>query len=142
MADEETNGEPDLETARSRTNAQLKLIEAAVGTENFGWYTSGEGTGNTGERADFSYLFRPGHVLVRTQDLDRVQAVLTGSTPVPDREFTGITLLRLGPDDSDVPTALRRLDREAVPGLATPDHIFYVTPAKCCPATAAGGRAG
>lgn len=133
MADEETNGEPDLETARGRTDAQLKLIEAAVGTENFGWYTSGEGVGNSGERADFSYLFRREHVLVRTDDLDRVQAVLSGSVPV--QEYTGITLLQLGPDDSDVPTALRRLDREAVPGLATPDHIFYVTPAKCCPAT-------
>ena len=133
MADEETNGELDLETARRRTNTQLDLIEAAVGSENFGWYTPGSGSGNSGERADFSYLFKRGHVLVRTDDLDRVRAVLTGSEPV--QEYTGIMLLQLGADEPDVPEALRRLDRETVPGLATPDHIFHVTPAKCCPAT-------
>jgi hypothetical protein len=135
MADSESQREPlDPETARRRTAAQLDIIEAAVGPENFGWYSDGE-RGNEGNREDFRYLYRTGHVVVRDQDVAQVVSVLRGAEPMQNEDTTeGITLLALPPDDSDVPSALRRLDRELVPGLATPDHILYVTPASCCPA--------
>jgi subtilisin family serine protease len=136
MADPDSQREPlDPETTRGRARVQLDIIEAAVGRETFGWYSEGE-RGNEGSREDFRYLFRRGHVVVRDQDVELVQSVLRGAEPVQNEDTTdGVTLLALPPDDSDVPSALRRLDRELVPGLATPDHILYVTPASCCPAT-------
>lgn len=137
MADYGAKDEPDdQEIARGRTRSQLEIVQRAVGEENFGWYTGGEDADNQGDWADFRYIFRRFHVLVRDEEVERVRGILRGAEIVEDDNTTdGITQLRLPEEESDVTQALRRLDREAAPGLATPDHILWVTPASVCPAT-------
>lgn len=91
-------------------------------------------------RADGSldYLYRRGVLLVRDEDSSGVATTL-GAEPAPDdrgQRLRGLTVLRL-PPGLRVPEVLEQIDRELGVGIATPDHVVYVTPTpgKCCPAT-------
>ena len=87
--------------------------------------------------ADFDYLYRGGHLLVRDADVRRVAAALGIDDPDDsvDGLVNGLTRLRL-PDTLDVEAALQQLDAQVGVGVASPDHVFYVTPkSTLCPAT-------
>jgi subtilisin family serine protease len=118
---------------RDKARAQIEIILEALGRDNVGWYS-----GPSDDPADFRYLYRRGHVLVRDEHVGLVLEVLGGGQPVsPQQEErrTGVTLLAL-PGDRDVPETLDELDRRLDEGIATPDHVLYVTGnAGCCPAT-------
>ncbi|HEV2885312.1 MAG TPA: S8 family serine peptidase, partial [Jatrophihabitans sp.] len=79
---------------------------------------------------DLDYLYREGRILVRDIDLPRVRAVVGGE--VVDSLINGVTALV---PDRDAPSALDEIDRVLGVGVAAPDHVLYVTPAGCCPAT-------
>lgn len=123
--------ELDAEQVRERTRAQIGIIEAALGAENVG-----VASGDSDDPADFLYLYRRQHVLVRDVDVDRVREALDGRVAVSEGLVNGLTRLALA-DDAHVPDVLDRLDRAVGVGVATPDHILYLTRTggSCCPAT-------
>ena len=79
------------------------------------------------------YLYRTGRILVRDSDLDRVRAVpdFPADAPVVDAIIDGVTALAV--DDTQL--ALDVVNRALGAGVARPDHVLYVAPASCCPAT-------
>ncbi len=85
------------------------------------------------EAGGLDYLYRRGRVLVRDADLGRVREVLglvvgnAGDDPL----INGVTALAV----DSTQEALRRVDEALGTGVARPDHVFYVTPARACPAT-------
>jgi len=86
------------------------------------------------------YLYRPGYVLARDEHWRDV-AELLGAERVEDERSQrqrGLTVLKVQVDDeTDTTGHLLRVDRELGVGIATPDHIVFVTPiaGKVCPAT-------
>jgi subtilisin family serine protease len=121
----------DLDLQRSRFRTQIQLIVdklPGVGVD----------TGGSDDLADMQYMYRQNVILVRDADVERVRQVLGGPPRsdtaddfVTDGLIAGITAL--GVDDT--PAALETVDSRLGVGVATPDHVFYVTPACCCPAT-------
>ncbi|UUZ61408.1 S8 family peptidase [Nocardioides sp. B-3] len=88
-----------------------------------------------------SYLYRLGYVLARDEHWSDV-AELLGAERVDggrSQQMRGLTVLKLPLDDENDTTGhLERVDREMGVGIATPDHIMFVTPGgcgQCCPAT-------
>ncbi len=116
---------------RERVRTQVKIVVEALGGKDGVAWACAKGD----DPADFDYLYRPSHILVRDESLDRVRRVLDGGEPA-DNLISGVTLLRL-PPGLDTLAALERIDRELGAGVATPDHILYVTRSTggCCPAT-------
>lgn len=131
MSQEGTYQRPRLsdEQERERTRTQIEIIQDALGVENVG-VAMGEGD----DPADFLYLYRRQHLLVRDADVDRVREALDGRVAVSRGLVNGLTRLAV---DGDVPDVLDRLDEAVGVGVATPDHVLYVTPTggTCCPAT-------
>lgn len=127
---------PDTRTEdeKETTRAQVRhVIEALGGPKRVRWYPP-RGV-KAKDSADFEHIARVGYILVRDYDLDRVLRVLPG-TEVADSLIDRVTLLRLPPDVS-VDAALERVDTQLGEGIATPDHVFWVTKSvgSCCPAT-------
>lgn len=120
----------DDETRRSRVRGQLAIVTEALGPNQV---TVSSGPDNA--PGDFDYICRTGHILVRDDDVERVLRALDGGQRA-DNMIAGVTLVAL-PNGLSVHDALARLDRELGEGVATPDHVLYVTPAVggCCPAT-------
>jgi subtilisin family serine protease len=112
----------DPEQQRERLKIQVEIIldnvpDAAV-------YPAGR-------PEDMEYLYIEGRILVRDTDLARVQAVVPGH--VVDPLVNGLSVY--APRDHGTVAALEIIDAALGVGVATPDHIFYVTVATCCPAT-------
>lgn len=97
------------------------------------------------------YLYRPGFLLARDEHWRDVAELIPGAErvidPDPDSERDsnglpqgqrGLTVLRVPIDDeTDTVDHLTTVDRVLGVGVATPDHILYVTPnpGTACPAT-------
>lgn len=131
MQDTGKQRELSEEQDRQRIRGQIEIVvEALGGRDRVGWW-SPEGK----DPADFVYLYRRGHILVRDAALERVQQVLDGGEPA-NNLIEGVTLLEL-PHGLDAPEALDRIDDALGAGAASPDHVLYVTrgSAGCCPAT-------
>lgn len=112
----------DDETRRERLRGQIAIIlEELEGAAVWP-------PGNTGE---LDYLYRAGRILVRDPDLPRVLDVVQGV--VADALVNGVTAVTLA--DGDTQAALDVIDAALGVGVAAPDHVLYVTPAGCCPAT-------
>lgn len=79
------------------------------------------------------HIARSEVLLVRDEDLSRVQAHV-GGTPI-DNLINGITVLSV--EGEDVQDLLNRVDDRHGVGVATPDHVLYVTrvTGTTCPAT-------
>jgi hypothetical protein len=128
--DEPTTPDDPREVGRrDKARAQIEIILNALDGV-------GVDSGPSDDPADFRYLYRKGHVLVRDENVGRVVEALGGGEPVSPRDQrTGVTLLAL-PADRRVPQTCDELDRVLDEGIATPDHVFYLTGnAGCCPAT-------
>ncbi|TIC87547.1 hypothetical protein E8D34_10565 [Nocardioides sp. GY 10113] len=85
--------------------------------------------------ADWLYLYRRSRILVRDADLPRVLDALEGRGEVDSALVNGVTRVVVQTDE-ELPAVLADLDRRLGPGVATPDHVLYVTAkGTCCPAT-------
>ncbi len=118
-------------TRHDKARAQIEIIVRELGRDNVGW-----DTGPSDDIADFRYLYRRGHVLVRDENVARVIEAVGGGQPVEGLQRTGVTLVAL-PGGREVPSTCDLLDQRLEEGIATPDHVLYVTGgnAGCCPAT-------
>jgi len=110
---------PDLQRERLKVQVAI-IIERLDGAAE-----------HTADDGALDYLYHEGRILVRDADLPRVQALVGGAAI--DGLINGVTVFE--PDGGDTQAALRQIDAELGVGVATPDHVFYVTPAACCPAT-------
>lgn len=124
----------DDERERERARAQVRTILEAFDGQ-VGVYT-----GRSTDLADFEYLYRQGSILARDADVGRVLEVLDGRASRADDLVDGVTRIDVRPaGDGDpgelVPDVLDLLDRRVGLGVATPDHVLYVTIDRCCPAT-------
>ncbi|MEO7746485.1 MAG: S8/S53 family peptidase [Actinomycetota bacterium] len=129
-----TPGEPfrswlaDPKTQAERLRAQIDEI-----------LTQLEGSALASPRDDqglegtLDYLFHQGRILVRDVDLERVRAVenFPSDAPVVDSIIDGVTALGV----ADTQLALDVVNGALGAGVARPDHVLYVAPATCCPAT-------
>lgn len=129
-------GRPRLSTEqeRARTRTQVGIIVEALGADRVGVALPD----GSEDWADFLYLYRREHVLVRDADVDRVVAALDGQARREDNLVAGLTRLAVT-GGGEVPDVLARLDRAVGVGVATPDHVLYVCAVigggRCCPAT-------
>jgi len=123
-----SSGQPlDDDQERERTAAQIELVRQGLGPDQVRW-----DSGDSQEPADFNYLYRAGALLVRDRDLDRVASVVPGE--VTDSLMDGVSLF--APANGEPLAALDDVERALGRGVATPDHVVYVTPrGTCCPAT-------
>jgi subtilisin family serine protease len=109
---------------RERVTTQIQIVRDQLGPDDVAW--------DSDEPADSSFLYRSGNILVRDADLDRVRDVVGGE--VRDSLVSGVTLLE--PTGRDTLGALEAIDGALGRGVASPDHIVYVTPVSlCCPAS-------
>ncbi|MEP6816967.1 MAG: S8/S53 family peptidase, partial [Marmoricola sp.] len=124
-------GGKDDEVFRELTRMQVQVILEAYGADvevGFDRTTKGD------DLADVAYLCRSGAILVRDPDLSRVQRIDLGAR-VDDALVDGLTRLTL-PAGLSVADALERIDAAVGLGVATPDHLLWVTPKSfSCPAT-------
>ena len=114
----------------ARTRAQLELIRRAFKDQ------VGIAGGDGDAENDVAFIYRREHILVRDEDIERVQAALGGAdqAPIVDGLVHGVSRLGL-PPGRDVPEVLDELDRAVGVGVATPDHLMWVVPGSLCPAT-------
>ena len=103
----------------------------------------------TEDEGDMEFLYRPGHVLVRSDDREELDDFFNqrlenyrGPGEVVDDRVEGLFVyqlpMRTSGEASDVLRTLEEIDHDVREGLATPDHVLYVTPGgggKICPAT-------
>ena len=122
--------EADALDPAARTRAQLEVIRRAFKDE------VGIAGGGGDAENDVAFLYRREHILVRDEDIERVQAALGGAdqAPIVDGLVQGVSRLGL-PPGRDVPEVLDELDRAVGVGVATPDHLMWVVPGSLCPAT-------
>ena len=122
--------EADALDPAARTRAQLEVIRRAFKDE------VGIGGGDGDAENEVAFLYRREHILVRDEDIERVQAALGGAdqAPIVDGLVHGVSRLAL-PPGRDVPEVLDELDRAVGAGVATPDHLMWVVPGSYCPAT-------
>jgi subtilisin family serine protease len=119
------------ELQRARLLSQIELIQREL--PGVGVYPTLD------QGSDIEYLYREGVILVRDEDVQRVRQVV-GGPPAPadqssddfvvDAMISGVTAVSV---DNTI-AALDRIDNQLGVGVATPDHVFYVCPAVCCPA--------
>jgi len=116
------------EEERDRLRGQVELVREQLGPDQVSLDTEDDDD----DPAGFNFLFRTGTVLLRDADLDRVSALVDGE--VRDSLVNGITLYEVRGMSTE--QALDVIDTELGFGVATPDHVVYVTPGKggLCPA--------
>jgi subtilisin family serine protease len=84
---------------------------------------------------EVDFLHEAGTILVRDEDIPRVQEVI-GEAAVVDSLIVGVSVLSL--ERSRFPStvqALNEIDTQLGIGVATPNHVVSITPASTCPAT-------
>lgn len=148
-----TRAEPDpKEQDKDRLNEailreQVRYLIKAMGGPDFAAAVWFEGGG-------LDYLYRPGFLLARDErwrevakvldagevDAERVERGSGQSLPEGRRlqDQRGLTVLKVTPrrDDISFQEVLDLVDQRLGIGIATPDHILFVTPGgKVCPAT-------
>lgn len=109
-----------------------------------------EGTRTAGDDADVHYLYRPGHALVRREDIGRMDEFFTseenrkrfsGKLDATETRVPGLVLAALPSrtdEQDDVLVTLAELEDAEIleKGAATPDHVVYLTgQGRLCPAT-------
>src|SRR5215831_18392995 len=116
-----------------RLGAQIKLIKE--GLPDAAAYP------DDWERQGYvNYLYRDRAVLVRDADVDRViggdRPMVQGSPVEGDNNLRGLTLIQFSKRERrSVEQVCTLADQVLGEGMVTPDHIYYICPGTCCPAT-------
>jgi len=117
----------DPKVRQNRLRAQVEIIRVAL-PDAVAY------SGKSDDPGDTEYIYRRGVLLVRDTDLPRVRDALGDrSDAVADSIIGGVTAYH--PPGGNVQAALTVLDARLGVGVATPDHVLWITPASCCPAT-------
>jgi subtilisin family serine protease len=126
------NGEP-----RSRLEAQVNLILQGIpDVEEGGLEGSAAYPPEWAELGDVDYLYRDRALLVRDADIERVRQIVPSVPVEHENNLRGLTRLDFTEEETrTVPQVCDALDRLLGEGVATPDHVFYICPSSCCPAT-------
>ena len=123
------NGEP--ERTPTTQDVQVDLIVRAFRERDI------EVRPSTDDEGNVDFLYEEGVILVRDTYLPDVREILGGE--IRDGLMDGVTVLSLQPvrDDrfANVIAAVDEIDGRLGPGVATPNHIFWLTPVTHCPAT-------
>jgi len=118
----------ESERPPSRLEAQVDLIIGPGGLEGAqAWPDTWRDDGV------IDYLYRAQTLLVRDEDVERVRALVGGDPQGHSKNLRGLT--RLVGIDRPVDDACAFLDGELGRGVASPDHVLYVTTHSTCPAT-------
>ncbi|MCW2621288.1 MAG: hypothetical protein JWL64_890 [Frankiales bacterium] len=131
MAQQSRNDDEPPDRGRERREAQLKLIIDAYAASDEEERLAGVEVARAGDHpeGDIDFVYRRGRILVRDADLPRVQAILPGR--VLDPHINGLTVYT---PDLPVLEALDLVDNTLGKGIATPDHVLWVTVQSFCPA--------
>jgi hypothetical protein len=131
------DGRSQEDVRRERSRDQVRLIVNAFAAEGID-IGFGNDNGPVDDPADFGYLYRQQTILVLEESLDEVQRFLEGQGGRGEIEgqAVGVVRLRLR-DEVRLHEMLAGLDNALGRGVATPEHVLYVTPGagSCCPAT-------
>ena len=121
---------------RRRLQAQVGLILSGISGVADGLEGAAAYPADWAERGEVDYHHRHRTLLVRDADVERVTAVVRSASVVHDNNVRGLTRLEFDPDERrNVHEACTHLDRTLGEGVATPDHILYVSTYGTCPAT-------
>jgi subtilisin family serine protease len=121
---------------RSRLDAQLSLVLSGIPDVLDGLDSAAAHPADRADPDSVHYLHRERTLLVRDADVDRVASVVSGTPVSHDNNVRGLTRLEFSADERrSVEEACAHIDRTLGEGVATPDHILYISPATCCPAT-------
>jgi subtilisin family serine protease len=122
--------------SQSRLFAQVGLMLSGVPGVVDGLEGAAAHPADWAERGGADYHHRERTLLVRDSDVDRVTSVVSGTRVVHDNNIRGLTRLQFSPDERrTVVEACADIDRAHGEGVATPDHILYITTVTHCPAT-------
>jgi subtilisin family serine protease len=126
------NGEP-----RSRLVAQVNLILHGIpDVEEGGLEGAVAYPPEWAELGDVDYLYRDRTLLVRDADVERVRQIVPSRPVEYENNLRGLTRLDFTEEETrTVPQVCDALDRQLGEGVATPDHVLYICPSSCCPAT-------
>jgi subtilisin family serine protease len=138
----------DVQVGLIKDGCRESGIEVKLGTDDEGEPgtddkgkrgTEDQGKPGTDDEGN-EFLYETGVILVRDAYLDRVREILTldRDHDVHDGFIDGVTVLSLesaGEPFQDTLKAVAEIDRLLGEGVATPNHIFSVTPVTRCPAT-------
>ena len=126
--DEQSGGDPDDDPARERDRL-VGQIDVVLNVRSDAAVHPTRDEIMAGE--DLQYIYRTGRILFRDADLARIQPLVTGY--VVDSMIVGVTAYEIL--NTDVQTALERIDSALGKGVATPDHFLWATSTcHCCPA--------
>jgi len=121
---------------RSRLHAQVRLMLSGISGVVDGLGGAAAHPADWAERGEADYHHRERTLLVRDADVDRVAAAMSGTPVVHDNNVRGLTRLEFSADERrSVEEVCAHLDRTHGEGVATPDHILYITTVSHCPAT-------
>jgi subtilisin family serine protease len=121
---------------RRRLQAQVGLILSGIPGVMDGLEGAIAHPADWADRGEVDYHHRERTLLVRDADVERVTAVVPGTSVAHDNNVRGLTRLEFAPDERrNVEEACAHLDRTLGEGVATPDHILYVCTYGTCPAT-------
>jgi subtilisin family serine protease len=122
--------------SQSRLFAQVGLMLSGVPGVVDGLEGAVAHPADWAERGGADYHHRERTLLVRDADVDRVTSVVSGTRVAHDNNIRGLTRLQFSPDERrTVEEACADIDRAHGEGVATPDHILYITTVTHCPAT-------
>jgi subtilase family protein len=128
------------EEPRSRLDAQIRLILQGIPNVVEGLEDAAAWPPDWAQHDKVDYLYRDRTVLVRDADVDRVlrgeRPVVQGRPVEHDNNLRGLTRIQFsGNERKNVDEACALADRVLGEGVMTPEHVLYICPTSCCPAT-------
>lgn len=129
--DGEGNGRP-----RTRLEAQTGLILHGIPDVVGKLEGAAAWPPDRGEQDPVDYLYRERALLVRDEDVDRVQAIVPSLPIGHDNNLRGLTRLELADEETrNIEAICAAVDVALGEGVVSPDHIFHICPHSYCPAT-------
>jgi subtilisin family serine protease len=111
-----------------KLDVQLDLIKRTLRDKNV------DARSAFSDNGDLDFLYEHGSVLVRDPYLSQVRDIVGGGQ-ARERFLDGVTLYSLrGARIAEVAQALEAIDANLGIGVATPNHIYSITPVWACPA--------